>query len=376
MKIIILLEKLKQGLNIIERIPTKSLSLPILNNVLFSVEKNFLNLSATDLEIGVKWWNLVKTEKEGKIVVPIKVISNILNFLPEKPISLEIKDLILEVECENYKIQVKGFNPEDFPIIPTITEGETVLIKSRDFCQSLNQVVNIASYSTARPEISGIFFLFQKNLIIMTATDSFRLGERKFYLEKPSNLSKDYSFILPQRAAREIINIFGESENDLKIYFSTNQIMFESYLSETSHPQTQLISRLIDGEYPNYQEIIPKKYDTKIILPKNEFINQVKLASLFSGKMSEIKLKIDPKQNKIDFFSQNPDLGEYYSVLNGKIEGKPCEISFNHRFLIEGLLNIKSQEVILELSDSEKPGVIRPKDDPNYLYLVMPIKAS
>lgn len=377
MKITILKEKLKNGINIVERISGKSLSLPILNNILIKVEKSFLNLATTDLEIGINWWSLVKTEKEGKIAIPSRVLSDFVNFLPDKPVKLELNDLTLKIECENHQTSIKGFNPEDFPIIPKITEGENISIKSQPFCQSLNQIVDIASYSSTKPEISGVYLLFQKNLITMTATDSFRLGEKKIYFKSSlENISKDYSLIIPQRAVKEIINIFGEKEGDLTIYFSSNQVLFETPLPETPHPQIQLISRLIEGEYPDYQEIIPKKHDSQVTLQRNDFINQIKLASLFSGKINEVKLKVDPSKNRVDFFSQNPDLGEHHSFLTGKVEGKPCEISFNYRFLLDGLLNIKSSEVVLELSGSEKPGVLRPKGDDSYLYLVMPIKSS
>ena len=377
MKVTILKEKLKNGINIVERIADRATSLPILNNILINTEKNFLNLTTTDLEIGINWWSLVKTEKEGKIAIPTRVLSGFVNFLPDKPIQLELKGLNLKIDCENHQTSIKGLNPEEFPIIPKITSGENVSIKSSIFCQSLGQVVDFVGYSSTRPEISGIYFSFQKNLIIITATDSFRLGEKKIFIDPPfKGLSKDYSFILPQRAAKEIVNIFSTKDEDLTIYLSPNQVMFETLLSETPHPQIQLVSRLIEGEYPNYQEIVPKKYETQITLSKNDFINQVKLASLFSGKINEVKLKIDPLKNKINIFSQNPDLGEHKSTLNGKVEGKSCEISFNYRFLLDGLLNIKATEIILELNGSEKPGILRPRGDESYFYLVMPIKAS
>ena len=382
MQITILKDKLKEGISIVERISGRSLNLPILNNILFSVEKNFLNLTATDLEIGINWWSLVKTEKEGKVALPSRILSNFINFLPNKPIDLKLKDLTLEIKCGNLCTSLKGFNPEDFPIIPKISSEESVSIKNQVFCQNLNKVADIANFSSTKPEISGIYFLFQKKSITLVATDSFRLGEKKFYLESSSpDLLKDYSFILPQKAAKEIINIFGEKQGNLTIYFGPNQVLFETPLSETPHPQIQFTSRLIEGEYPNYQEIIPKKYDTQIILPTNDFINQIKIASLFSGKINEIKLKVDPKKNQINLFSQNPEVGEHYSFLNGKVEGKPCEISFNHHFLLDGLLSIisdkqKNSEVVLELTSSEKPGVIRPKGDDSYLYLVMPIKTT
>jgi len=379
MKLIILQEKLKEGIGIVERISTKSLSLPILNNILVKAEKNFLNLATTDLEIGIKWWALAKIEKEGVITIPARIFSTFVNFLPNKQVTLELKGSTLVIECENYQTILKGFNPEDFPIIPQISEGGSILVDSRSFCQGLNQIADIAIPSTAKPEISGIFFVFQKDFIKMAATDSFRLGEKTFYqnLKTPNPLlSKEYTFILPQKAAKEIINIFGEKEGELRICFSPNQVLFELPMAETSHPQIQLISRLIEGEYPNYQEIIPKKYETQVIFQRNEFLNQIKSAALFGGKVNEVKLKIDPKKEKVEVFSQNPDLGEYRSYLAGEIKGKELEISFNHRFLIDGLLNIKSSEVVFELAGSEGPGVLKPAGDESYIYVVMPIKAS
>lgn len=381
MKTTILKDKLKEGINVVERMAGRSLTLPILNNILMRTEKNFLNLSSTDLEIGINWWALVKMEKEGSIAVPAKVLSGFVNFLPNKPIDLSLKNLDLKVECENYKTSIKGVDPEDFPIIPKVSSDEKISVDSRSFCQDLSKVVDIASYSSTKVEISGVYFLFQKDQITMTATDSFRLGEKKLALSSPSTLSKEYSLILPQRAAKEIINIFSEKEGSLAICLSPNQILFESLLPETPHSQVQLTSRLIDGEYPNYQEIIPKSFETRISLQGAELVNQIRLASFFSGKTNEIKIKVDPKKNQLDISSQNPDVGEHQSFVKGKAEGDSCEISFNHKFLLDGLLSLvagreKSAEIILELNGSERPGVLKFKGDDSYLYLVMPIKAN
>jgi len=378
MKLIILQEKLKEGIGIIERVSVKSLTLSILNNVLLKTEKNFLNLVTTDLETGIKWWSLAKVEKEGALTVPTKVLSSFVNFLPNKQITLELKDLVLDIECGNYQTKIKGQSADEFPIIPQITEGESISVNSQSFCQSLNTIVDIPVPSTAKPEISGIYFAFQKNFIKMTATDSFRLAEKTFFLEgqASSSLSKECTFILPQKAAREIVNIFGGKEGELRIYFSPNQVLFELPMVETPHPQIQLVSRLIEGEYPNYEAIIPKKSETQVSFQRNEFLNQIKSASLFSGKINEVKLKIDPKKERVELFSQNPDLGEYHSYLPGRIKGKELEISFNHRFLADGLLNIKSPEVVFELTGPEGPAVLKPAGDQTYLYVAMPIKAS
>jgi len=372
MKITILKEKLKEGINIVERISQKTLTLPILQNTLFQAEKNFLRLTTTNLESGTTWWNLVKLEKEGQICIPTRFFSGFINSLPNKPINLEVKDLVLSLECENYKTKIKGFNPEEFPIIPQIQEGEVLSVNCFSFCQALNQVLDIPSSSLARPEISGIFLSFQSDLIKIVATDSFRLAERKIFLK--TNLSKEYSLILPQTTGREIVSIFGDKEGELKIYFSPNQIWLEYMMAEISHPQLQFTSRLIEGEYPNYQEIIPKKFEIHLTLPKEEFLNQIKTASLFSGKISEVKLKIDPQNNLLEILSQSPDLGEYNSFLKGKIEGKEVSISFNHRFLIEGISEIKTKELLLEITNEEGPAILKPTGLEDYLYIIMPIK--
>jgi len=374
MKINILKEKLKEGVGTVAKISQKSLTLPVLQNTLLATEKNFLKLSVTNLESAINWWGLSKTEKEGRICIPTRFFSNLLAFLPNKPISLEVKDRTLNLECENYRTKIKGLSAEDFPIIPQIKEGETVTVNNLDFCQSLNQVLNIPSSSVTRPEISGIFFSFQNELTKMVATDSFRLAEKKLFFK--TNLSQEYSLILPQNAAKEIISIFGEKEGELIIRFSPNQILFEYIMAETQHPQIQFTSRLIEGDYPNYQEIIPKKYETQMIVQKEEFLNQVKAASLFSGKISEVRLEIDAKGGKIKISSQDPDLGEHKSFFKGKIKGKGLSVSFNHRFLIEGILEIKEKELSFELTDEEGPAVLKPTQTEDYLYVIMPIKAS
>jgi DNA polymerase-3 subunit beta len=377
----ILKDKLKYGISVVERISNKSLTLPILNNILLKTEKNFLNLSATDLEMGIQWWALVKTEKEGKITVPAKLLSSFVSFLPNKPITLKVKGIDLQIECENRETTIKGIDAEEFPIIPKVSEEERLNINAGLFCKNLAKVVDIASFSSTKVEISGIYFSFQKDMVTMTATDSFRLGEKKMYLRANSTLSKNYSLILPQRTAKEIINVFAEKEGDMTIYFSPNQVMFETLLSETKHPDIQIISRLIEGEYPNYQEIIPKSYETKVTFKAEELVNQIKLASLFSGKVNEVKVKADPKKGELLVFSQDPDTGEHKGSIKVKIEGKACEVSFNHRFLLEGILSVmagdeKNPEITLDLNGSDKAAVLRSKKDGDYLYLIMPIKTN
>ncbi len=375
MKFTILQEKLKEGLNIVERISSKSLTLPILNNILISTEKNFLNLTATDLEVGIKWWGLAKIEKQGKLTVPAKLLSNFVGLLPNKKINLQSKNNNLSIECEKYKTQIKGVSAEEFPIIPKIEEGEKITVNSQNLCKGISQIADIAVPSTTKPEISGLFFSLEGKQLTLAATDSFRLGERKIFLDKKPSI-KNFSLILPQKAAKEITNIFSETNKDIKIFFSPNQIMFELPMEEASHPKVQLVSRLIEGEYPNYQEIIPSKNDTQIIIEKEKILNQIKSASLFSGKVNEVKIKADPKKKEIELFSQSTDIGEFKSSIPAKIKGQACEVSFNHRYLMDGLMSIKSSEISFELNKDSGPGVLKPVGEEGYVYVVMPIKSN
>lgn len=376
MKLTILQEKLKKGLSIVERVSSKSLSLPVLNNILICAEKNLINLAATDLEIGINYWELSKIDEEGKITIPAHLFSGFIGMLPNEKIEIEEEKESLVIKCKKYKTQIKGISAEEFPIIPQVNEGENINVNASVFCQNLNQVADIASPSNTRPEISGVYLVFSKNQITMVSTDSFRLAEKKIFLKQSANLNKDYNLIIPQRATKEIINIFGEYNKDLKIYFSSNQIMFEVIMEETNHPHIQLISRLIEGEYPNYKEIIPLKYSTQITIEKNEFINQIKTASFFSGKVNEIKIKANENEKEIEVSSQSSDVGSHLSYVPAKITGEKVEIAFNHKFLLDGLINIKSSEVVLELNGDSGAAVLKPVGDDSYLYVVMPIKAQ
>ncbi len=374
MKINILKEKLKKGVGIVERISQKSLTLPVLQNILFKTEKNFLRLSTTNLESAINWWSLSKVEKQGEICIPTKFLSNLLSLLPDRSVSLSVENFIMDLVCDNYKTKIKGINPEEFPIIPQLKDGQIVKVDNFSFCQALSQIINIPSTSTARPEISGIYFVFESNLIKMVATDSFRLAEKKIFVD--TNISKKHSLILPQSAAKEVVSVFSEKQGDLKICFSQNQILFEYMMSETDHPQIQFISKLIGGEYPNYEEIIPKKYKTEIEVQRKEFLNQIKSASLFSGKVNEVKLKINPKNNRVEVLSQSPDLGEYKSFFIGDIKGNELVVSFNHRFLIDGVAEIKKDKLSFKLTNEDGPAALKPLGDEDYLYIIMPIKSA
>ena len=372
MKLTILKEKLNEGLKLNEKLTRKTFSLPILQNCLLETEKNFLKISSTNLETGINYWSLAKIEREGKICIPTKILTQIIDFLPLEKITLFEENFLLNIENENYKTQINGVSPEEFPIIPQPQSIEPIFLENSLFCKNLSSVAKIPMPSSARPEISGILISFKENTVEMVATDSFRLANKKIFLSE--NFSKKISFILPQISAREILNIFSQEEGEIKIYYSPSQVWFETQMVETEHPKIQYTSRLIEGEYPNYEEIIPKKFSTQIEVKKEEFLKHVKAASLLSGKNNEIKFKIDPKKEIIQISSQSPNLGRYESLTKGKIKGDELEIVFNWRFLIDGISEIETEEFIFSFTSTEGPAILKPLGKEDYFYILMPIK--
>ncbi|MDD4874912.1 MAG: DNA polymerase III subunit beta [Candidatus Paceibacterota bacterium] len=379
MKITLLAKNLKKGLGIVEKITGRVSTLPILNNVLIEVKSNFIKLSTTDLELGIQWWGLCKTEREGKITVPAKFFSQLINSLNDEKINIEEKNKTVSIESDAYNAKVKGISAEDFPIIPVFSKDIFIEINSKKLRDGLAEVIDFTSLSQVRPEISGVFFFFTDKDLKLVTTDSFRLAEKtvKFSSEKKEDyknlFKKEISFILPQKTAKELISILSETEKNTKIYLSESQIMFETSLKETDHPEVNLVSRLIEGEYPAYQEIIPKESKTKITAKKEDFVKQLKVASLFGGKINEIKIKTAPEKKSFEILSQDSDLGENRSVISAKVEGDKDEVSFNWKFLLEGLNHIKSSEVVFGLQDNKGPAILRPVGDASYLYVVMPI---
>lgn len=366
MHIICLQENLKQALNAVERIIGRNLTLPILNNLLLMIENNKLKISSTNLEIGINYWVPVKTENKGSITVPAKLINDFVSNLPNKKIELKTKDKELEVRCERFKAVFKGMSADDFPIIPKIKGESLIKIKSAILKEGLEQVVGMASYSDTRPEISGIYMKFEENNIKLAATDSFRLAEKNIEIEKNKKL-KGQQMIIPQRTIQELIRILGEKDYEVEIVFSNNQILFD-----LGH--AQIISRLIEGQYPNYQQIIPNITKTQVMLGRLELINNIRVASLFSGKINDVKVFIKPKNSLVEISAKDTDLGENKSQINAEIHGEELEVFFNFRYLLDGLNSIYSDKVTLGFNESATPVLIRPVGDINYSYVIMPIK--
>jgi len=368
MHIICLQKNLKKALSITERIIGKNLTLPILNNILLSIENKRLKVSSTNLEIGINYWVSGKIEKEGSITVPARLLSGFVSNLPNKKVELKVRDNQLSLKCENHKAVLKGLSAKDFPIIPKIKDNSLFKIRGEVFKTALTQVVEMASFSESRPEISGIFMNLDatdsKSLIKLVATDSFRLAEK--IIENKSK-NHNHSLIIPQRTIQELIRVLSEEEAELEVILGSSQILFNLGFC-------QIISRLIEGQYPDYQQIIPKDSKTQVIINREQLINAVRIASLFSSKINDIKLNILPEKSALEVSAKDIDLGEDRSQIKAEINGPGLEVAFNYRYVLDGLNNILSDKVIFSFNTGSNPATIRPVGDKTYTYMIMPIK--
>lgn len=372
MKLICLQENLKRGLNIVEKIIGKNSTLPILNNILLQTQQNYLKLSSTNLEMGINCWIPVKVEKEGSIAVPIKILSGFISNLPSEKVFLETKNLILSIKLLNYKAIINSESPKDFPIIPKITGLTIFNLTNEVFKKSLNQIIISASMVENRPEINGVFINITKKKIIIAATDSFRLSEKTIYLNQ--DLDQDLSFILPFRSAQELLRILSERTGDLGAILGKNQILFSIDGGNTGEPKIELISRLIDGNFPDYKQLIPKNFKTKVIMRRVDLLNAVKIGSVFSGRINDIKFNIFSSGEEIQISAKNFESGENISKVKADVSGDDLEITFNYRYIIDGLNSMVSDNIFLGFNGSSQPALIKPIDDKDYSYIVMPIR--
>ncbi|MCL5004857.1 MAG: DNA polymerase III subunit beta [Patescibacteria group bacterium] len=373
MKLIILKKNLKDGLRSIERICAENPSLPILKNFLIETIDNKIKLAATNLELGITTFISGKIIENGSVTIPLNIFNSIINNLQVEKINLELKKDKLIIKTDNYQAEIQGIKKEEFPIIPQIGNiKQFIKIKNSLLKNALISAVNSATADN-RPELSGILFDFQITILKLAATDTFRLSEKTIANNHfESNFDGNFKVIIPLKTIQEVIKEIQSNESqETKIYIDQNQVLFKT-------ENTEIISRLINGEFPDYQQIIPKNIANEIILNAEELINAVKLSSVFSDKFNEIKIIINKDAKNVEIFSASQSVGENKYLVPAKIQKmaeNQMEISFNWRFLLDGLKNIKSENIFLGLNDLSKPALIKSPQDESWIYILMPIKS-
>ncbi|MFZ2310155.1 MAG: DNA polymerase III subunit beta [Patescibacteria group bacterium] len=374
MKLISVQENLKKGLSIVSHGTGKNINLPILNNILIKAHKNSVELISTNLEIGIIHKLRGKVEEEGEFTVDAKIITDYVNLLPSENVEIEDINDELKIECENYKTKIRGESAKEFPLIPTVDQSNYYSCGVSDLKKALNSVVFAVSNSENRIELSGVLFDFNDNRLIMVATDSYRLAER--YVDvKASSEFIDQKLIVPARTVQELLRILSsynsedlafEQDGAVKISISDNQILF-------TIDSVDLVSRLINGQYPDYKQIIPDKNKTEVVANKSDLLRAVKAASIFS-KIGINDINLEFKDNKIIISASSGQSGESRVDLDAEITGIDNEVAINYRYLIDGLNNIDSDKVKMKMVSGNTPCILTSEKEDSYLYVVMPIR--
>jgi DNA polymerase-3 subunit beta len=372
MKIVILKNHLKSGLEIISKIGSESssITLPILRNFLIETIDNKIKLSMTNLEIAITSFIPGKVIESGSLTVPFNIFNSIVNNIQTERINLESQGNELTIRTDNYQAKIQGNIKEEFPIIPQISSQAFLEFSTAVLKKSLSLVISAAQVSEVKPELSGVLFDFQVNSLKLTATDSFRLAEKNIIdTQFRSNIEQGFKIIIPLKTIQEATRIFKEEDSQVNIFFDPNQVLFKTESSE-------IISRLINGEFPEYQTIIPQSFETEIILSKEQLINALKLTSSFTDRLNEVKFSVKENTKNIEVFSFNQILGENQYLIPAKIKGTPLEIIFNWRFLLDGVRVLDSENIFLGLNGDNRPVLIKSPNDVSYFYILMPIKSS
>lgn len=365
MKIICTQENLQKGLSIVSPTIKKTTSLPILANVLISTYEGRIKFSTTNLEIGTICFVRGKIEKEGKTTVPAHLIYNYISNLPPGKILLESNRGDLNLECENFKATIKSLDPSEFPLIPKIEGNSLCKIQAEDLKKALTQVVFAATSDEIRPEIAGIYLKLEKDKIRLAATDSYRLAEKII----KTKTEKEARLIVPKTTMVELLRVLSKvSDGLVEVFISENQIRFK-------YDEIELISRLVDGQYPDYLKIIPEKFSTKFKVKKEEFISALRSASLFSKiDGNEVETEINPSSNKIKLSSESGQIGQNTTLISGEGEGKEEKIVLNYQYVLDGLNAVNSDFINLMLSGDIGPAQLKPDGEEDYTYIIMPIK--
>ena len=373
MKFIILKKNLKDGLRSIEKISVENSNLPILKNFLIESFDNKIKISATNLELATTAFIAGKIIEEGGITIPLNIFNSIINNLSSERINLELlENNKLLIKTDNYQAEIQGIKKEEFPIIPKIENIKNYIkIQNLFFLNSLTSIINSIALD-GRPELTGALFDFQTTIFKLAATDTFRLSEKTIInTQFESNIDKNFKTIIPIKTIQEVIKeIQNNEEGKIEIYFDQNQVLFKT-------ENTEIISRLINGEFPDYQQIIPKTIDFEIIINTEEFINAIKLSSIFTDRFNEIKILLKENLKNIEVFSFGQNIGENKYLVPAKIKGSlkgDFETAFNWKFLLDGVKNIKSENIFLGLNNSNKPAIIKSPEDNSWFYIIMPIK--
>ena len=373
MKLTILQESLARGLSIVSRAVSPRSTLPVLSNILIASDEGRMRLSATNLELGITCWIGAKIEVEGSTTVPARTFADLVGTLPQEQVSLNLNTTTqsLNVRCGASNTDIKCIDAQEFPPLPVPEMDGAILLNVADFKEMIAQVAFAASTDEARPVLMGVLVTVEKDAITMASADGFRLSVRKGVLSQPA--AHPFSAIIPARALSELARVAGEGNEMISMIMpkGRGQVVFRM-------KDVEVVSQLIEGTFPDYQQIIPHSHKSHIVLSTPALLKACKQAEIFAREGSNvarfnIKASGDMEPGSVEISAQSEETGSNETVVAATIEGVGLLIAFNVKYLREALEVIKSPNVILETSAANAPGVLRPVGDDAFLHVIMPM---
>ncbi len=358
-------EVLLKGIQEVQSAINAKATLPILLNILIEAMDENVILTATDLDIGITSKIPIKAQAAGAITVPAKKFSDIIKELPEnETITILVKkNNLVNIECGKSVFKIMGLPKEEFPQLPEFKNKDSLTMQQK----KLKTMLKLTGFAISRDEsryvLNGVLFVIKPSYIRIVATDGRRLAVVEEKIQLPKTLER--KFIIPTKAVGELDRSLGE-EGEVKILFSDNQIFFDM-------GKTRLVSRLIEGEFPNYEQVIPKEAKDKLVISREVFLAAVRRAALFTNQDSTA-VKMDLSKDKIVISKSTPYLGEARVEADADYKGKEISVGFNPNYLVDLLKNVGEEKVAFEITDSDKPGVIRIGAE--YIYVVLPMQAA
>ncbi len=354
-------------LNQVGRIVSNRTTLPVLGNVLIEAKEGKLSISATDLEVAITTKMVGKVESDGIVTIPARLLSDFVLNNNDENISISLKDLTLSLKSKKYRANIKGINAEEFPTVPARPKSKFLSIKASELANALRRVTLAAANDETRPVLAGVYMKFSGKTLTLAATDSYRLAEKKIEI---TDNTEEKEIIVPSRTLNEVLRIASgyDGEAEVEITLDENQVFF--VLGEI-----QIVSRLIEGSFPNYEQIIPKTSSISSVSNLLETLSAIKMSALFAKEIAN-NIKVKVSSSGLTIRSAQEQVGDTQSTVEAKTTGGEVEVAFNARYLIDVLGVLNGSEVKMEFNDDSSPCVITSKDNKDYVYLVMPLKTD
>ena len=365
-------ENLSKALALVIGVAGKNLNLPILGNVLIRANEQKVELLATNLELATTSTLRAKVEVPGTFTVPARTLNDFVNLLSEEKVEVSLQENEIHVVCGRSSTKIKGAPADEFPVVPAVGEGKGYVVDIETLKKGLGQVFPAASKNEIRPELAGVLFNFneESGKLTMAATDSYRLAEKKIKLVQGEDKTR---VIIPARTAQEINHVLSlskgiENEKNVRMLITENQIIVRCN-------DVELVSRLVDGQYPDYTQIIPQEFKTVAKFSSHQIGIEIKAASLFTTTgINAVHFEFDPASGVVTVSSTSTQTGEHKSEVQAEVQGERNSILLNHRYVLDGLANIEGEEVEIKVINGDSPCIFASKGDTGFVYIVMPIR--